>query len=83
MSYKNILYEKDGHVVTITINRPEVHNCINWETAKELQKVWQTFRDDKDAFVAIMTGAGDKLSAAVGLERRRLRNRRPRRAHGL
>ena len=39
MSYENILYEKDGHVVTITINRPEVHNCINWETAKELQIV--------------------------------------------
>jgi enoyl-CoA hydratase len=60
MSYENILYEKDGHVVTITINRPEVHNCISWETAKELQKAWETFRDDKDAFVAIMTGAGDK-----------------------
>ena len=60
MSYRNILYEKDDHTVTITINRPEVHNCINWETAKELQKAWQTFRDDKDAFVAIMTGAGDK-----------------------
>jgi enoyl-CoA hydratase len=60
MSYKNILYEKDDHVVTITINRPEVHNCINWETAKELQKAWQTFRDDSDAFVAIMTGARDK-----------------------
>jgi len=60
MSYKNILYEKDGHVVTITINRPQVHNAINWETATELQKAWQTFRDDGDAFVAIMTGAGDK-----------------------
>jgi len=60
MSHRNILYEKDSHVVTITINRPEVHNCISWETAKELQKAWQTFRDDEDSFVAIMTGAGDK-----------------------
>ena len=60
MSYKNILYEKDGHVVTITLNRPEVHNALNWETAQELHKAWQTFRDDDDAFVAIMTGAGDK-----------------------
>ena len=42
MSYKKILYEKDDHVVIITINRPEVHNCIDWETAKELQKIWQT-----------------------------------------
>nr|MDO8082801.1 enoyl-CoA hydratase-related protein [Candidatus Freyarchaeota archaeon] len=60
MPYKKILYEKDGHIVTITLNRPEVHNALNWETAQELHKAWQTFRDDKDAYVAIMTGAGDK-----------------------
>ena len=64
MAYQNILYEKDGHVVTITINRPEVHNCINRDTALELQDAWRTFRDDSDAFVAIMTGAGDKAFSA-------------------
>ncbi len=37
MSYKYILYEKEKHVVTITINRPEVRNCINWDTNLELQ----------------------------------------------
>lgn len=64
MAYQNILYEKDNHVVTITINRPKVHNCLGWDTAQELHNAWRTFRDDNDAFVAIMTGAGDKAFSA-------------------
>jgi len=64
MEYQNILYEKEGHIVTITINRPEVHNCLSRDTAGELQDAWRTFRDDDDAFVAIMTGAGDKAFSA-------------------
>jgi enoyl-CoA hydratase len=64
MAYKNILYEKEDHVATITINRPEVHNCINNDTNLELQRAWKTFRDDDDAFVAIFTGAGNKAFSA-------------------
>ncbi len=64
MAYENILYEKEDHVVTITINRPKVHNCINNATSLELQDAWKTFRDDDDAFVAIFTGAGDKAFSA-------------------
>ena len=64
MAYKNILYEREDHITTITINRPEVHNCINNETNLELQDAWKAFRDDEDAFVAIFTGAGDKAFVA-------------------
>lgn len=64
MNYHNILYGKEGHVVTITLNRPEVHNCLSADTALELHHAWRTFRDDDDAFVAIMTGAGDKAFSA-------------------
>ena len=64
MDYENILYAKEEHVVTITINRPAVHNCINQATNLELQHAWKAFRDDKDAFVAIFTGAGDKAFSA-------------------
>jgi len=59
MEYKNILYTQEDHVVTITINRPRVRNCINHETNLELQHAWKRFRDDEDAYVAIFTGAGD------------------------
>ena len=64
MEYKNILYKQQDHVVTITINRPEVRNCINFETNLELQHAWKKFRDDENAFVAIFTGAGDKAFSA-------------------
>ena len=62
--YRNILYEKTGHVVTITLNRPKVHNCISQKTSEELQTAWKTFRDDDAAFVAIITGAGDRAFSA-------------------
>jgi enoyl-CoA hydratase len=64
MEYKNILYEQEDHVVTITINRPEVRNCINFETNLELQHAWKKFRDDENGFVAIFTGAGAKAFSA-------------------
>lgn len=64
MDYKNISYELDDHIVTITLNRPEVHNCINNDTNLELQHAWKAFRDDEDAYVAIFTGAGDKAFSA-------------------
>jgi enoyl-CoA hydratase len=64
MEYKNLLYEQEKNVVTITINRPRVHNCISHETNLELQHAWKKFRDDEDAFVAIFTGAGDKAFSA-------------------
>ena len=46
MEYKNLLYEKEDQVVTLTINRPEVRNCINHETNLELQHAWKAFRDE-------------------------------------
>lgn len=64
MEYKTIQYEKEDHVVTITLNRPEVHNCINAAMSDELQVAWKAFRDDNDALVAIITGAGDKAFSA-------------------
>ena len=64
MEYENILYEKEDHIVVITLNRPAVHNCLSRQTALELHDAWRTFRDDDDAFVAIMTGAGEKAFSA-------------------
>jgi len=64
VKYTTIQYEKDEHVVTIRLNRPEKHNCINTVMNSDLQHAWKRFRDDEDAFVAILTGAGDKAFSA-------------------
>ncbi len=64
MNYDNIRYELDDHVVTLTLDRPEKHNCIDSTTNEELQHAFKRFRDDNDAFVAILTGAGDEAFCA-------------------
>ncbi len=38
MEYKNIKFEKDGAVATVTIDRPKVLNALNDETIAELGK---------------------------------------------
>ena len=55
-----VLYEKKNRLVIITINRPEVMNCIDPETDKGLAEAWNRFKDDDGAFVAVITAAGDQ-----------------------
>ena len=59
-----IRYEQDDRVVTITLNRPEAMNAIDPETHQELIDAWLRFRDDPDAWVAILTGAGQRAFCA-------------------
>ncbi|UCE98064.1 MAG: enoyl-CoA hydratase/isomerase family protein [Dehalococcoidia bacterium] len=55
-----IKYEKRGHVGIFTINRPEVMNALNAKAYKELRRRLNSFRDDPELWVGILTGAGDK-----------------------
>lgn len=80
-----VLYAQQGHVVTLTINRPDAMNAIDPETHQALIEAWTRFRDDESAWVAIFTGAGEKsfsagadlkkmIPAAFGEGRRRSHN---------
>jgi E-phenylitaconyl-CoA hydratase len=62
-----VLYARDGHVVTITYNRPEVLNAINGSLRQDLNAAWERFRDDEDAWVAIVTGAGRAFCVGADL----------------
>src|SRR5262247_1598964 len=64
-----IHYEKDGHVVTITIDRPEARNSLDLEHFGALADSWVRFRDDADAFVAILTGVKDVYCVGADLKR--------------
>jgi enoyl-CoA hydratase/carnithine racemase len=59
-----LLYEKRDRIVTITMNRPERLNAWSVELIERLADAWKRFGDDEDAWVAIVTGAGDKAFAA-------------------
>jgi enoyl-CoA hydratase len=60
MDYSQVRYEVRGPVTIITIDRPEVRNCIGPTTHRELCHAWTRFREDDSALVAVITGAGDK-----------------------
>jgi enoyl-CoA hydratase/carnithine racemase len=64
MDYEHLRYEQDGHVVTLVYDRPEQHNAINREMAAELHHAWRRFRDADDAFVLVITGAGETTFCA-------------------
>jgi enoyl-CoA hydratase/carnithine racemase len=53
-----VLYELDGHVATITYNRPDAMNAVNGAMRRGLNDAFARFRDDEDAWVGIVTGAG-------------------------
>ena len=55
-----ILYEKKRHIAYVIINRPEVMNCIDFETWMAMNEIWQDFKADSKLYVAILTGAGNK-----------------------
>ncbi|HEY6319116.1 MAG TPA: enoyl-CoA hydratase-related protein [Acidimicrobiia bacterium] len=62
-----VRYERDGHVATITYNRPEVLNAINGALRQDLNAAWERFRDDTEAWVAIVTGAGRAFCVGADL----------------
>ncbi|MHB8576277.1 MAG: enoyl-CoA hydratase-related protein, partial [Dehalococcoidia bacterium] len=64
MEYQNVLFEQRGRISIITINRPDRMNAIDPRTSFELQDAWHRFRDDAEAWVAILTGAGDRAFSA-------------------
>lgn len=64
---KDVLYERKGKIAYITLNRPDKLNSITAETLKELQEVWESFRDDKESLVAILSGAGKAFCAGVAV----------------
>ncbi|TMA54381.1 MAG: enoyl-CoA hydratase/isomerase family protein [Deltaproteobacteria bacterium] len=64
-----IHYEKDGHIVTITIDCPEQRNSLDLEHFGQLADSWVRFRDDDGAYVAILTGVGDVYCVGADLKR--------------
>ena len=63
----SVRYEVDGHVATITYNRPDALNAVNGDMRRGLNDAFSRFRDDEDAWVAIVTGAGRAFCAGGDL----------------
>ena len=60
----HLIYEKRDGIAWLTMNRPEKRNALTPEMVIQLAEAWTDFRDDGDARVAILTGAGDRAFCA-------------------
>jgi dihydroxynaphthoic acid synthetase len=65
-TYEDILYAKEDGLVTITINRPQVHNALRPKTVEELLDAFERTGQDPETGVIILTGAGDRAFSTGG-----------------
>ena len=61
---ESVIYEIEDRVAYVTINRPEAYNACDQATYDRLAEVWEDFAHNDEAWVAILTGAGDKAFCA-------------------
>lgn len=64
MSYEYLKTERKGHILVVTMNRPDVYNAVNADMHHEMEDVWNNYAQDPDLWVAVLTGAGDKAFSA-------------------
>jgi enoyl-CoA hydratase len=60
VSVAKVLTEQRGAITLLTLNRPEVHNCVDAETAVALAEAILAFGADETANVLVVTGTGDR-----------------------
>lgn len=64
----HLLVEREGHVVTVTMNRPEARNAFGPEMLVRLADAWTMIDGDPEVRVAILTGAGGHFCAGSDLK---------------
>lgn len=61
---ENVLIAKEGHVATITINRPKALNALSTAVLTDLNAALDEVAADQDVYALIITGAGEKSFVA-------------------
>ena len=61
--YETVLYAVDGHVATITLNRPERKNPLTFESYAELRDTFRALVETPDVKAVVVTGAGGNFSS--------------------
>src|SRR5476651_1220577 len=65
-----ILTERRGHVLVVTINRPEAKNAFDGQSSAAMEVAMDQLDSDSDLFVGVITGAGGTFSAGADLKAR-------------
>ncbi|OGO25319.1 MAG: hypothetical protein A2144_09795 [Chloroflexi bacterium RBG_16_50_9] len=64
MTYKTLLYEREGAIGIVTLNRPGSLNALNSEVYTELYDLFEKIENDAEVRAVILTGSGEKAFAA-------------------
>ncbi|MDX9785993.1 MAG: enoyl-CoA hydratase-related protein [Desulfobacterales bacterium] len=72
--FNNILFDVEGGVAVLTINRPDKMNAVNHAAAEEIAQALDRVENEVDIRVLILTGAGEK-SFVSGADIDELKNR--------
>jgi enoyl-CoA hydratase len=65
---QHLLVERDGHVLVVTMNRPERRNALSASMMQGLGEAWDEVNANPDIRVAILTGAGGCFCAGADLQ---------------
>ncbi|RNL61070.1 acetyl-CoA acetyltransferase [Nocardioides marmoriginsengisoli] len=57
-AYEHVLVRRDGHLLEVTINRPDARNSLHPPAHTELSEIFDAYLADPELWVAIITGAG-------------------------
>jgi enoyl-CoA hydratase/carnithine racemase len=68
MDFETILFKKEEHIATITMNRPERRNALNPKMAQELGVALDDIETDDDMRVMIITGAGGAFCSGADID---------------
>jgi enoyl-CoA hydratase len=62
------LVEQEGHILVVTMNRPEAKNALSGPMMEIMTAAWERVNSDPDIRVAILTGAGGAFCAGADLK---------------
>ncbi len=68
MNPEHCLVERDGHVLTVTLNRPEAKNALSSGMLAGMYRGWRLLDEDPELRVGILTGRGDVFCAGADLK---------------
>lgn len=67
MNYETILLDRENHITTVTLNRPDKLNALNMRMAEELHEALAIEDDDDDTRVIVITGSGRGFCSGADL----------------
>src|SRR5262249_27681763 len=68
MYHDHCLLDRDGHVLIVTLNRPEARNALSSGMLAGMYRAWRMLDEDAGLRVAILTGRGDVFCAGADLK---------------